>query len=324
MAHTMSQNRLAVAPGDRRLTLFLRIGAAVLVVALAAFGFVYYKDQHVTEAPSMVEQQISLTEAALRKNPNNLQARLQLALVYQQAKRYDDSVAQFDQVLKAVPDNKDALLGKGLALMTKGELDKAIPPLTTIVKATRTGEFAGADSQLGAAYYYLGVIAVKQKKPDEALDKLTHALKIQPTDSDAMYQVGLARMEKGQNAEAVATFKEALRFVPTGWCEPYAQLQTVYTAMKKPELASYASAMGGFCGKKVDEAKKQLTALTTGPAAVDAMLGLGLIAETQNDTKGAVAWYEKALAKDPKNIAAMSSLSTLGVTPKASKSAAKK
>lgn len=324
MAHTMSQHRLAVAPDDRRLSLFLRIGAVVLVVALAAFGFLYYQDQHVTAAPSMVEQQIGLAEAALRKNPNNVQARLQLALVYEQAKRYDDSIAQFDQVLKVVPDSKDALLGKGFALMTKGDLDKAIAPLTKVVKATRTGEFAGADDQLGAAYYYLGVIAVKQKKPDEALTQLTHALKIQPTDSDAMYQVGLARLQKGQNPEAVATFKEALRFVPTGWCEPYDQLQTAYTAMKKPELASYASAMAGFCGKKVDEAKKQLTALTAGPAAVDAMLGLGLIAETQNDTKGAAAWYEKALAKDPKNMAAMSSLSALGVTPKAATSAAKK
>ena len=324
MAHAMSPQGLAVAPSDRRLTLFLRFGAAVLVVALAAFGVMYYQDQHVTAAPSLLEQQISLTEAAVKKNPNNLQARLQLALVYEQAKRYDDSIAQFDQVLKAVPDNKDALLGKGFALMTKGELDQAIPPLTKIIKATRTGEFAGADTQLGAAYYYLGVIAVKQKKPDVALTQLTHALKIEPTDSDSMYQVALARLQKGENAEAVGALREALRFVPTGWCEPYTQLQTAYTAMKKPELASYASAMAGFCGKKVGEAKKLLTALTTGPAAVDAMLGLGLIAEAENDTKGAAAWYAKALAKDPKNITAMSSLSALGVTPKAATSTAKK
>jgi Tfp pilus assembly protein PilF len=138
-----------------------------------------------------------------------------------------------------------------------------------------------------------------------------------------MYQVGLAQLQLGKHADAVATFKNALRFVPTGWCEPYQQMQAAYTSMKKPELASYATAMAGFCGNRVAEAKTQLTALTAGPAAVDAMLGLGLIAETQNDTKGAAAWYQKALAKDPKNVAAMSSLSALGVTPGA-KPAAKK
>ncbi len=324
MAQTLSQQRLAVGASDRKMTLFLRVGVAVLVIGLAAFGFLYYKDQHVTTAPSLVEQQIGLTEAAVRKNPNDLQARLQLGLVYEQAKRHDDAVAQFDQVLKLAPDSKDALLGKGVALLTKGDLDMAIPPLTKIVKATRSGEFAGADPQLGAAYYYLGVIAVKQKKPAEAMEQLSHALRIQPTDSDSMYQVGLAQLQQGRSADAVATFKNALRFVPTGWCEPYQQLQTAYTAMKKPELASYAAAMNTFCGKRVDEAKKQLTALTSGPAGVDAMLGLGLIAETQNDSKGAIGWYEKALAKDPKNIAAMGSLTQLGVQPKSPKPAATK
>ncbi len=318
MAHTMSPHRLAAAdPSDRTVALLLRIGAAALAIGLVAFGVLYYQDQHVAAAPSIVERQVALTEAAVRKNPNDLQARLQLGEVYGQAARYDDAVKQYDQVLKAAPGSKDALLGKGFALMTQNQLDKAVVPLTQVVKATRKGEFAGADSQLAAAYYYLGVIAVKQKKPDVALTQLGHALKIEPTDSDAMYQVGLAQLQSGANVEAIATFRSALRFVPTGWCEPYQQMQAAYTSMKKPELASYASAMAGFCGGKVDEAKTQLTALTAGPAAVEAMLGLGVIAETAHDTKGAGAWYQKAFAKDPKNMGAISALAGLGVKPAA-------
>lgn len=324
MAHTLSRDRLPVGASDRAMTLFLKIGAAVLAVGLVAFGFFYYKDQHVAAAPSLVEQQVALTEAAVRKNPNDLQARLQLGQVYDQAKRYDDAVAQYDQVLKVAPDSKDALLGKGMILLTKGELDQAKTPLTKIVSATRTGEFAGADTQLAAAYYYLGVIAVRQHQPDEAMTKLNGALKIDPTDSDALYQFGLAQLQRGRAADAVTTFQSALRFVPTGWCEPYQQLQTAYTSLKKPELASYASAMNTFCGNKVDQAKSQLTALTAGPAGVEATIGLGIIAQAQNDTKGAIAWYQKALAKDPKSIPAMSSLAALGVQPKAQRPAAKK
>ena len=315
MAHAMSEHRLAVGSSDRLLTLFLRIGVAVLVIGLVGFGFLYYRDQYVEPAPSMLQQQITLSEAAVRKSPNSVQARLQLGLVYQQAKRYDDAVAQFDEVLKVSPDIKEALVSKGYALMEKGDLENASVPLTKVITASRKGEFASSDSNLGAAYYYLGLIALKQGKPDVAIDQLRHSLNIAPTDSDAMYQIGLAQLQQGKHADAIATFKNALRFVPTGWCEPYQQMQAAYTSMKKPELASYAAAMAGFCGNKVTEAKTQLTALTSGPAAVDAMLGLGLIAETENDTKGAAAWYEKALAKDPKNMAAMSSLSGLGVTP---------
>jgi tetratricopeptide (TPR) repeat protein len=320
----LSQNRLAVGKPDRAMTLFLRIGAAVLAVGLVAFGVLYYKDQHVAAVAPLVDRQIALTEAAVRSNPNDLSARLQLGLVYQQAARYTDAVAQFDQVLKVSPGNKDALLGKGFALMTKGDLDLAVAPLTQIVKATRAGEFAGADAQLGAAYYYLGVIAVKQHRPDQALAQLGHALKIEPTDSDALYQVGLAQMQQGKNAAAVATFASALRFVPTGWCEPYQQMQVAYRSMSKPQLAEYAGAMASFCGNQPDQAKTRLKALVAGPAGVEAMLGLGLIAEAQNDNPGAVAWYRKALTKDPKNIAAISSLSALGVQPKAPTPAATK
>lgn len=325
MAHTMSPHRLAAAdPSDRTVALLLRIGAAVLAVGLVAFGVLYYQDQHVADVPSIVERQVALTEAAVRKSPDDLPARLQLGEVYAQAARYDDAIKQFDQVLKAAPGSKDALLGKGFALMTQNQLDQAVVPLTQIIKATRKGEFAGADSQLAAAYYYLGAIAVKQNKPEEALSQLGHALKIEPTDSDAMYQVGLAQLQSGANVEAIATFRDALRFVPTGWCEPYQQMQTAYTSMKKPELATYASAMAGFCGGKVDEAKAQLTALTAGPAAADAMLGLGLIAETGNDSKAAESWYQKAFAKDPKNMAAISALAGLGVKPAAAPATKKK
>ncbi len=325
MAHTMSPYRLDTAdPSDRTVALLLRIGAAVLAVGLVAFGLLYYNDQHVAAAPSIVERQVALTEAAVRKNPNDLQARLQLGEIYGQAARYGDAVKQFDQVLKVAPGSKDALLGKGFVLMTQGQLDKAVAPLTQITKAMRKGEFAGADAQLGAAYYYLGTIAVKQHKPDVALSHLGHALKIEPTDSDAMYQVGLAQLQKGAEVEAIATFRNALRFVPTGWCEPYQQMQAAYAAMKQPALATYASAMAGFCGGKVGEAKTQLTALTSGPAAADAMLGLGLIAETANDTKAAGTWYQKVLAKDPKNMAAISALAAIGVKPAAPHATAKK
>lgn len=315
MADILTGHRLVAGPSDRGLTLVLRIVAAALAVGLVAFGVLYYRDQHVAAVPSLLERQIALDEAAVRKSPGNLDVRLELAQVYAQAQRWDAALTQFDQVLKAAPDSKDALLGKGLALLTKGDLAEAGKPLTKIVTATRTGEFAGADSQLAAAYYYLGILAMKQHRPDEALAQLGHALKIEPTDSDAMYQVGLAQLAKGANAEAVTTFRNALRFVPTGWCEPYQQLQTAYAALRQPEQAQYASAMAGFCGKKVAEAKARLTGLTAGPAAVDAFLGLGLIAETENDPKAAAAWYEKALAKDSKNMAAISALAALGVQP---------
>lgn len=300
---------------DRLLGLFLRIGVVVLVLAIGGFAFLYLKDQRITVAPSIVDQQIARAEAAVRENPNDVAARITLATMYQEAKRWDESIAQFDEVLKVSDDNQDGRMGKGYTLMTKGDLDAAIAEYTKVTEARRSGEFAGADTRLQAAYYYLGVIALKQGKPVPALEKLTLALQITPTDSDALYQYGLAQAELGKHAEAIVTFKKALTFVPTGWCDPYTQLQASYSALGQPEEASYADAMNLYCQHKVDQAKQQLNGLVEGPAAVDALLGLGLIAQIENDDKGAVAWYQKVLVKDPKNITAMSNLAALGVTP---------
>ena len=76
--------------------------------------------------------------------------------------------------------------------------------------------------------------------------------------------------------------------------------------------------MADFCLKKPAEAKTQLKTLTAGPVAVDALLGLALIAETESSQPEAVSWYQKVLTVDAKNVNAISALSRLGVRPTSS------
>lgn len=298
------------------LSMFLWLGSAVLVLGLIGFGVLYVRDQYVPKAPSIAEQGIAQAEAAVRESPNNVPARLTLGTLYSESKRYDEAVAQFDEVLKVDPGNQDAMMGKGYALLTKGDLDGAAAEYTKVVTQNRSGEFAGADTRLQGAYYFLGSIAVAQGQPTKAMQYLNQALVISPTDSDALYQVGLANAQMGKHKQAVAALTKALTFVPTGWCEPYPAMASSYTAMNKPEQAAYASAMGQFCGGQVETAKATLSGLAEGPAAVDAMLGLGLIAQTQNDEKAAIEWYRKVLKTDPKNETAQSYLTALGAKPK--------
>ena len=311
----MTETRAASIGSDRAISLFLKIGTAVLVIGLVAFGVFYYKDQHLPAAPSLLSQSISQAEAAVRKTPNNVNARMQLGAAYQAAGRYADSMAQFDQVLKVSPGNKAALLGKGYAQLTSGDLAGATKTYSVITAADRSGEFAPEDTQLASAYYYLGVIDVKQHQPQVALDQLAGALKIDATDSDALYQVVLAQLQLGRTAEAVKSFHQALTFVPTDWCDPYQQLQKAYVTLGQKDEAAYAGAMVTFCQKNPTEAATELKTLTDGPAAADAMNGLGLIAQTQNDNKGAIAWFQKVVAKDPKNATALNALASFGVKP---------
>lgn len=119
----------------------------------------------------------------------------------------------------------------------------------------------------------------------------------------------------GKHPEAVNTFRKALTFVPTEWCEPYQELKGSYEAQNLREQAAWAEGMNAFCSGDAAGAKAKLKALVDGQAGVDAMLGLGLMAQVERDVEGVKAWYSKALERDPKNMAAIGALAGLGIAP---------
>ena len=300
---------------DRTFSWVMRAGVMALAIGVATFGFMYYQDQYVDAGPSMVGRQTLAAETAVKKAPNNLAIRLALADSYRLDKRLDDSLGQYDEILKIDKTNRFALLGRGGILIAKGDLKAATVTYTKITSAERKGEFAGADPQLEEAYYYLGSIAVKQGKATAAISALSAALKINGADSDALYLMGLAELKAGKTQLAVDAFTKALRFVPTGWCEPYDQLAVAYKNLGSASQAAYNAGMGSFCHKKPADAKRQLKALITGPVKVDAYLGLALIAETESKNSEAVSWYTQLLTIDSKNAAAKIALTRLGAGP---------
>src|SRR5450631_169333 len=309
----MKPNRRTTSAPDRKLSNLLRLGVAVLVIGALAFAGIYYKDQHVDAGPSMVERQISGAEAAVKKSPNDIETRLQLAAAYLQDKRPDDALVQYDGILKADKGNRTVLLGRGRILIGKGDLVAAAASYHKITDVASKGEFAGADPQAQEAHYYLGSILVTQGKTKEAITELQKALNIDPTDSDSLYLLGTAQLKEGSTKLAVHQFKKALLFVPTGWCEPYTQLGVAYGKLNLAAQKTYATGMADFCLKKSAVAKTELKTLLKGPVKVDALLGLGLIAETESSNAEAVTWYKQVLKVDRANATATSALSRLGV-----------
>jgi len=88
-----------------------------------------------------------------------------------------------------------------------------------------------------------------------------------------------------------------------------------YTKLGNAPEAAYAAGMANFCHNKAVEAKAQLKSLIKGPVAVDALLGLALIAETESNNAEAVTWYKQVLTVDRKNVAATSALTRLAAGP---------
>jgi tetratricopeptide (TPR) repeat protein len=299
---------------DRTLNRLLVWGGGALAVCVIAFSVFYYFDQRVSSGPSIAERQVEQAEAAVVESPSNIGLRVALAEAYQMDNRLDDSLTQYGEVLRVEPDHRAALLGKGRLLYAKGDVDNAVEPLDKIARTALKGEFAGADVQLQEALYYLGAIDLQKGRAEDAITHLERSLSINPADSDAHFQLGSALMKAGRAKDAVPEFRTAVLFVPTDWCEPYNAMAAAFAELKDAAGQQYAQAMAQFCQGDPDGATQALTGLAEGTQGVDAMVGLGLIAEKAADRQKAAEWYQKALDADSENVTAASGLARLAGT----------
>jgi tetratricopeptide (TPR) repeat protein len=290
----------------------------VLVIGIPLIGVLYFFDQYRSPGPSLIDRDIAVAEQAVTENPNLLTARLALAQAYAKNGRFADAIAQYDQILSVAPDAGTALLGRGTAAIALDRLDAAAADFQKVVDEAKGGEMANVDPQLESAYYSLGVIALKKGQPEAAVVQLASAIQIKRTDADALYLLGTALLQAGEPQRAVTSTRAAIALVPIGWCDPYAQLETAYTSLKDTAGAEYAAGMVAFCQNRPAEAQAKLGPLTSGAYAVDALVGLGLLAEFQNDTPAAVDAYSKVLEKDPQNFAATTGLGRIGGVPSGS------
>jgi tetratricopeptide (TPR) repeat protein len=294
---------LATVP-DRVLDRWIRRLVLIVAVVVVAFVGIYAGDRWRPAAPGIVDQRTAALEEAVRADPNDIAARGQLADVYYAAGRYAEAIAQYAAILETGKADTRAHLSRGRSYLAIGQLDAAAADYTAVVDALAGGEMANVDPNLEAAYYSLGSIALQQDRAADAIGYLEKALAIKRSDADALNLIGQAYVATGRPDDAVTALRRATDFVPIGWAEPYEALAAAYAAMDEPELADWAGAMAAMQDGDLASAQTRLTALLEGPAAIDARIGLALIAETRGDSAAANTWYGEVLALDPDNVVA--------------------
>jgi tetratricopeptide (TPR) repeat protein len=300
------------AVNDRTLNRILLGLVALLVIGLPTIALVYVLDRNVDPGPPIAERAVVAAEEAVRTEPNKLSNRLALALAYDAADRHADAIAQFTEILRAEPVHRAALLGRADAYVATGDLDAAAVDYQALVDATGTAEMATVDPQREAALYGLGSIALAQDRPADAVTFLTKALAINRTDADALNLLGTALLGTGDTEHAIAALRAAIALVPSGWCEPYVQLATAYTAAGNTAGGQYGNGMVALCEQRVAEAEQLLTPLVDGPFGLDALVGLGLAAEQRGDQVAAIDFYTRVYAADPTDFDAVAGLNRLG------------
>lgn len=297
---------------DRQVSRWIKRVALILVAGTVVFTGFYIFDRWRPATEPIVDRRLSALEQAVRDNPEDIVSRGQLADLYVAKSRFEDAIVQYDAILATDKMTELAKYGRAGAYVGMGQLDDAAEDYQAVVDIAKDGEMANVDPMLQASYYSLGSIAMQQSRPADAIAHLEKALAIKRSDADAMYLIGTAYVATGETDKAETVLRAAVAFVPIGWSEPYVALADGFTKAGKTAEAEWASAMADLVAGKPQLAEPRLLAIVKSDAGVDAMIGLGLLAETKGDTAAAAQWYAKALARGPDNAAARLGLGRTG------------
>jgi len=299
---------------DRQMVYILAGLGAAVVVLIGVFAVIYYRDRYVAPATpnlSTEEERLAHIEEMIRKDPSNIALRLSVAQSYFTMKRYPDTIAQTDEVLKVQPDNKNALV---LRAMSSNELSKTEAALTDfqkVIDLSKGSPTAKMDDSLELAYYYTGQLYNRAERYAEAQTVLKSALEINLGDADAWLELGRAYEGGGQHQEAIDAFKQVVRFVPD-YAEAYQGMEKSYRASNQAGLADYAKGMALYGNHDYQQAATTLeTLIEKQPDVLDAYLGLGLVYEQLGERDKAIKALEHYTAAQPDDIAAQQALARI-------------
>jgi tetratricopeptide (TPR) repeat protein len=213
------------------------------------------------------------------RSPPNLGQALQQAVMLQQQGRLREAEKIYTRVLKAVPDQFDALNLLGTIKAQRGQAGEAYRLITAALKVN-----PGAPD----AWVNLGIVLHALKRDQEALESFDKALALKPGDADALHQRGNALLAVGRAQDALAAFEEVLTSIPR---HPQARLNR---GLALAALGRHAEAVAEFD-----------LALAVSPANPAAHYNRGISLFSLGRYADAVAAYDGALSIAPDHVKAL-------------------
>jgi tetratricopeptide (TPR) repeat protein len=241
---------------------------------------------------------------------SNLGQALQEAVALQQQGRLREAEKIYTRVLKAAPDQFDALHLLGTIKAQTGHAGEAHRLISRALKI---------NPQAADAWINLGFVLHALKRTPEALDCFDKAAALRPADPDAHHHRGNALLALDRAAEALPAFERALTLAPRHaeaalnrgialgrldrHPEALAAFDIAATLAPGHPLVHYNRGLSLFHVGRYEEAVAAYDrALAALPNHVGAHNNRGLTLQALNRHREAVASYERALALD-KNFA---------------------
>src|SRR6185503_20199195 len=148
--------------------------------------------------------------AALKAKPDYAEAHYALGTVLQQQGKFDEAIAACRQALRYAPNAPEIHNTLGTALRQKGDMESA---RTEFQEAARLNK-KKSDMQAAMFAINTGIARLKEGNIDAAIERLEAAIKLDPTNAQAHYNLAKALQQKGQREAARAAYQRARQLDP--------------------------------------------------------------------------------------------------------------
>lgn len=181
----------------------------VLVLLLAVMGVAGFALrgalENSTSPTSAVDLEIAKWEESVKINTDDLEAHLSLGFAYQQAKRYEDAIAQYDFVIDRTPRDTAALYNKGAALMATGDDDGAEAAWWQVLEI---------EPQHVLSAKSLGELYADRGEYRSLVEAVRPVVEQNDSAADLQYLMGLAYENLGRADWAQIRYELALKYYP--------------------------------------------------------------------------------------------------------------
>ncbi len=303
---------------------------AVVVMGLGAYlGYTIYQQRQVSQVSSPLGRATENLIAQVRKKPNDIDLRMQLAQTLTVQGRNAEAAQQYQQVLKLKEDFPAALSGLGFIAAREKDWKTSESYWRKVIDIGAKSPNARMDKGLETAYFYLGSVLYEQARYEEAVGAFKEALRMNQTASDTHFLLAMTFKKIDEQAGFRDELQSALYLDPS---MPEANYEMGLILQKEDDLAGAAEHFRrsvdaapakaeprealdalGPAAERIDAAKKLLAkepakardeariAVAVDPEGVEGWIVLGDAYVKLKKPAAAKKAFSEALAIEPSN-----------------------
>lgn len=156
------------------------------------------------------------------------QDRMSRGMSYEETMRWSEAISEYTALLKEEPEHVEARYRLGIVYEKLGAIDDSLKWHKEVLQ--RDATHSGAREALAGYYIKRGVELRRNNKPAEAAQMFQQALQYNADSASAHFELGQELAKTGHKEQAIQSYKQAIQLDPD-MSAAYTQLGTVYTDM---------------------------------------------------------------------------------------------